>query len=103
MSDLPELRVSDVQMLAEELGRFDVVVVRDTRGEHTNALGLHLATRLPTSFGREDSFRRHCRSAERAGLSVGVRESATLAFDVDTPEDYARLVRSRLKRAGAAV
>ena len=93
MSDLPEVTVGDVAMLVRELDRFDVVVVRDSSGEHTNALGLRLATRLPTSFGRADSFRRHHDDATRAGLSVSLPESPSLAFDVDTAEDYARMIR----------
>jgi 2-phospho-L-lactate guanylyltransferase len=93
MSDLPGVTVGDIEMLARELDRYDVVVVRDASGEHTNALGLRLATRLPTSFGKADSFRRHGDEAARAGLSVSLPESPTLAFDVDTAEDYARMIR----------
>ena len=49
--------------------------------------GSALEPRFPTSFGSVDSFQRHCDDAARAGLSVKVAASATLAFDVDTPED----------------
>jgi 2-phospho-L-lactate guanylyltransferase len=93
MSDLPELTVGDVEMLARELDRVDVVVVRDTSGEHTNALGVRLAKRFPTSFGKADSFRRHRDDGTRAGLSVSLPESPTLAFDVDTADDHARMIR----------
>lgn len=91
MSDLPELTPSDVQGLLAYLHRFDVVAVSDERGRHTNALGLRLATRIPTRFGAPESFREHCELATRAGLSLSTPSLPTVAFDVDTPEDFARL------------
>jgi 2-phospho-L-lactate guanylyltransferase len=92
MSDLPEVTADDVRMLVAELAGSDVVVAADARGEHTNALGCRLAQRRPTAFGETDSFRRHCEAAARAGLTVAVPKSAGIAFDVDTPEDYAELL-----------
>jgi 2-phospho-L-lactate guanylyltransferase len=98
VSDLPEVTPGDVALLVDALRRFDVAIARDRGGEHTNALALRLETRFPTSFGADDSFRRHSETAERAALSVTVVESPSLAFDVDTPEDYARLNRNRGSR-----
>jgi 2-phospho-L-lactate guanylyltransferase (CobY/MobA/RfbA family) len=69
----------------------DVVAAPDLQGEGTNALGLTPPDRLRTSFGTRDSFHRHVRDAERAGLRVGVHRSEGLAFDVDEPGDLARL------------
>jgi 2-phospho-L-lactate guanylyltransferase len=94
VSDLPEVTIGDVALLVETLKRFDVAIARDRGGEHTNALALRLETHFPTSFGAADSFRRHCDTATRLGLSVSAIESPSLAFDVDTPEDYARLYRN---------
>jgi 2-phospho-L-lactate guanylyltransferase len=90
MSDLPDLRVADVQLLTAELARVDMVIVRDARGEHTNALCLRLQPRQPTAFGARDSFQRHCQAAALRGLSVATPEVPTIAFDIDTPEDLAR-------------
>lgn len=98
MSDLPYLRATDVRMLASELLRFDVVVARDERGEQTNALGLRLSKRLATCFGAPGSFHRHCEAARRAGLALHTPASPSIAFDIDTPEDFARYQRS-LKRS----
>jgi 2-phospho-L-lactate guanylyltransferase len=95
VSDLPAVAHADVAELARALARFDVAIARDRGGEHTNALALRLEHRFRTSFGAEDSFRRHCASAKQAGLSLSVVESTSLAFDVDTPDDYARLNRNR--------
>lgn len=95
MSDLPALTPESVGALLGELDRFDVVVVRDGSGLHTNALGIRLETPFKTSFGSSDSFQRHCDTAKGAGLTLSVPVNDALAFDVDTPEDYERLLRSR--------
>jgi 2-phospho-L-lactate guanylyltransferase len=92
VSDLPEATGEDVDRLIDEMEAFDVVLARDSRGVHTNALGLRLETGFRTRFGSAESAREHRESAERAGLSVGDVQSPTLSFDVDTPEDYALLL-----------
>jgi 2-phospho-L-lactate guanylyltransferase len=99
MSDLPELAEADIDLLMRALADFDVVVVSDERGSHTNALGLRLSEKRRTHFGSADSFRRHCESAFDAGLSLATPSSSGLAFDVDLPEDLVRSqVCARLKR-----
>jgi len=99
VSDLPALADEDVQGLVERLKEHDVVIAPDKGGHHTNALALRLEPPIRTSFGSTDSLRRHGESAERAGLSIGVFVSPSLAFDVDTPEDYAEFVnRNRASR-----
>jgi 2-phospho-L-lactate guanylyltransferase len=101
VSDLPSVTVDDVGALVDALRGFDVAIARDHGGEHTNALALRLEKRFPTSFGAVDSFRRHRETAERMGLSVSSIESPSLAFDVDTAEDYARLKRNRGSRVNS--
>lgn len=91
MSDLPEVRSEDIEALLDELEHVDAVVVSDESGDHTNALGLHLGTRFPTHFGAPDSFRRHCDAAVTRGLSLATPRLPTIAFDVDTSEDLARM------------
>jgi 2-phospho-L-lactate/phosphoenolpyruvate guanylyltransferase len=90
--DLPTATNDDIARLVDELGRRDVVLSHDARGAHTNALGLRLSRRFRTRFGSETSADEHCEAAERAALSIGFVETPTLAFDVDTPEDYALLL-----------
>lgn len=91
MSDLPEVRSEDVEALLGELDHVDAVVVSDESGDHTNALGLHLGTRFPTHFGAPDSFRRHCDAAVSRGLSLATPRLPSVAFDVDTSADLARM------------
>jgi 2-phospho-L-lactate guanylyltransferase (CobY/MobA/RfbA family) len=74
-----------------------MVAVRDRRGTHTNALGLRLGRRQRTYFGAPDSFRRHCDSATRAGLSLATPVLPGIGFDIDLPEDFARLRERRGK------
>jgi 2-phospho-L-lactate guanylyltransferase len=93
MSDLPDLSAADVRRLVAQMAELDVVAAPDLRGEGTNALGLTPPDRLPTSFGVRDSFPRHLRAAEAAGLRVGVERSFGLAFDVDEPADLEVLAR----------
>ena len=93
MSDLPRLSAGDVCRLVERMAEVDVVAAPDLRGEGTNALGVTPPDLLRTSFGTRDSFQRHLRAAEAAGLRVGVHHSDGLAFDVDEPADLETLRR----------
>jgi 2-phospho-L-lactate guanylyltransferase len=91
MSDLPRLTPGDVGILCARMADADVVAAPDVRDEGTNALGLAPPNALRTSFGTRDSFPRHLRTAEAAGLRVGVHRSPGLGFDVDEPADLERL------------
>jgi 2-phospho-L-lactate guanylyltransferase len=91
MADLPHLEPADVNQLLALMRDCDVVVAPDAHEQGTNALGLAPPDLLATSFGRADSFARHCAEATRAGLRLGVHRSSRLAFDLDAPEDLARL------------
>jgi 2-phospho-L-lactate guanylyltransferase len=95
MSDLPLLTAGEVHLLVEGLTEADVVAAPDLRGEGTNALGLTPPDRLRTSFGVRDSFERHVRAAQAAGLRIGVHRSEGLGFDVDEPADLESLLRRR--------
>jgi 2-phospho-L-lactate guanylyltransferase len=93
MSDLPLIEVRDLHRVAGMLLRVDVVAVPDAQSFGTNALALRLDRRLPTCFGTGDSFARHCAATTRAGLRLRVHRSARIGFDVDGPEDLARLIQ----------
>jgi 2-phospho-L-lactate/phosphoenolpyruvate guanylyltransferase len=93
MADLPELRPHDLVAFVA-LGReHEMVIARAADGRHTNALLLAPPGAFPTAFGHTDSFRDHIASARARGLRVAVVENARISFDVDGPDDHARLVR----------
>jgi 2-phospho-L-lactate/phosphoenolpyruvate guanylyltransferase len=95
MADLPRLAVDDVRCIVEALASHDVALVRDHLGCHTNALALSPPTAFGTCFGRSDSFDAHLAAARAAGLDVVILECERVAFDVDAPDDHARLTASR--------
>ena len=99
MADLPQLSADDVRALVAAFDRAQVVVVRADDGAHTNALGLMPPGCLPTRFGRDDSFAAHLADARAAGLRVAVIDNERVAFDVDGPDDHARLQAARARSA----
>jgi 2-phospho-L-lactate/phosphoenolpyruvate guanylyltransferase len=92
MADLPHLASDDVRSLVALLDDHEVAIVRADDGQHTNALALAPPTCLATAFGRPDSFAAHVAAARAAGLRVAIADSARVAFDVDSPDELARLV-----------
>jgi 2-phospho-L-lactate/phosphoenolpyruvate guanylyltransferase len=93
MADLPRLGVDDVRALVAALDAHDVVAVLADDGCHTNALGLAPPTRLPTAFGRADSFAAHVAAARASGARLALVDNPHIAFDVDGPADHERLLR----------
>jgi 2-phospho-L-lactate guanylyltransferase len=92
MADLPHLVPEDVRALVAVAAAHDVVLVRAEDGHHTNALALTPPGCLPTAFGRADSFAAHLAAAQAAGLRTLVVDNPRVAFDVDGPDDHARLI-----------
>lgn len=90
-ADLPLLSKEDIQTL---IGAAEdppvVVLVPDRREAGTNALLVRPTGLLDYDFGT-DSFNRHQEQAEKLGARVEVRLMATLALDLDLPEDLEEL------------
>jgi 2-phospho-L-lactate guanylyltransferase len=86
-SDLPLLRVEDVEAILED-GQFlrKVVIAPDRHDDGTNALLVSPSGLIEYGFGK-GSFERHVRRAEEAGADVRVYRSPTVELDVDTPKD----------------
>jgi 2-phospho-L-lactate guanylyltransferase (CobY/MobA/RfbA family) len=93
MSDLPFVGSSDLAELARALEDHDVAIAPDRRRTNTNALAIFTDRHPPLAFGTERSFERHVNAAIGLGQSIRVIENERLAFDVDEPQDYARLSR----------
>jgi 2-phospho-L-lactate guanylyltransferase len=87
--DLPELDARALDALVDAAHGGDVTIAPDSSGTGTNALMMPARAAFEFRFGA-DSFARHCDVAAACGLSVVVHRSRALAFDVDTPADYAR-------------
>lgn len=63
------------------------LVVPDRRESGTNLLGVAPPREDLFAFG-EESLKRHCELAHRAGCEVRIYRSAALGLDLDLPEDY---------------
>ena len=87
---LDRLRDAADAALAAGSSRPIVVVVPADARRGTNTLLLSPADIIEPSFGPE-SLERHLRSAAEAEASVQVVTEPELAFDLDTPQDLARL------------
>ena len=97
-TDMPNLTAADVCAVASPRGDGAQVIIAPSRDGGTNALFLQPAQAIPFAFG-QGSFQRHRRLAEEADIPVRVVESASLLFDIDLPEDYRAVVRSRYESA----
>lgn len=81
--DLP--LASDLRWVTEFEG---ITIVPDRHRDGTNVIGLPPAAGFRFSYG-PGSFSRHVTEAQRLDCALRVIEDATLAWDVDVPEDLA--------------
>jgi len=96
----------DPREVAAMFGRSDedattVTIVPDRHGEGTNALLLDLPAAIEPAFG-PGSLERHRSAVLAAGAAHRVDNLASLALDVDTPEDLAELREILAVRHGQA-
>jgi len=85
---LLEQRELDDALVRMRPGR--VAVIPDRHGTGTNGLLLSPPDAIGPVFG-PDSRERHVDLAERRGMEVAIEELASLALDLDTPDDLAEL------------
>jgi 2-phospho-L-lactate guanylyltransferase len=78
-----------------------VLIVPDRHGSGTNALLISPPDAFTPAFG-PGSRMRHEQSAQAAGLSCDTVPIASLALDVDTPEDLEAVETSLASRRGGA-
>jgi 2-phospho-L-lactate guanylyltransferase len=90
-ADLPLITRDDVLALIARATDPPVVVIAPDRHEKgTNALLISPANLIEYNFG-DDSFKRHCDRARKAGARLEVVSLPSLALDLDLPEDLALL------------
>jgi 2-phospho-L-lactate guanylyltransferase len=92
-ADLPLLSVADVTALVAGGGAAGIALAPDHSGSGTNAMCLTLPTAFRFQFG-PGSLARHNAEAMRLGGAAALVRRDGLAFDIDEPEDVAKL-RSR--------
>ena len=86
-ADLPKITSGDIQHLIDHAVETpSVAIAPDHRKEGTNALFIKPPGLVKYSFG-EGSFERHVEQLEADGIPYHTCEIASLAHDVDLPED----------------
>ncbi|HLM30444.1 MAG TPA: 2-phospho-L-lactate guanylyltransferase [Solirubrobacterales bacterium] len=88
--DCPLLDAAELDAALERMHRGRVAVIPDRHGTGTNGLLLAPADAIGPAFG-PGSAERHRDRASRAGYDVATEELASLALDLDTPEDLEAL------------
>ncbi len=90
-ADLPLLTKTDIQAIIDRATDPPVVVIApDRHGSGTNALLISPSGLIDYDFG-ENSFKRHCDRATKAGARLEVLQLPSLALDLDLPEDLVLL------------
>jgi 2-phospho-L-lactate guanylyltransferase len=97
-ADLPLAAPAEIARLLAAGREAPVVVVPDARGLGTNALLLSPPGAIEPRFGT-DSRAHHAAAARNLGLASRELHLPSLGFDVDEPEDLARLARATADRA----
>jgi 2-phospho-L-lactate/phosphoenolpyruvate guanylyltransferase len=91
--DCPLLDPAELDAALGRMRPGRVAVVPDRHGTGTNALLLAPADAIGPAFG-EGSCERHRDRAERAGHDAVVEPLASLALDLDTPDDLSALAEA---------
>jgi 2-phospho-L-lactate/phosphoenolpyruvate guanylyltransferase len=91
--DIPTATPADFSQLAASV-QAGVIVVPSCDGAGTNALARTPPDCIQSRFG-PGSFRAHLDQARSKGLPADVLRVPGLMFDIDTPEDVARLLARR--------
>lgn len=94
-TDLPCLTATDLESIlalgttpsTRGAGAPALVIAPCRHGTGTNALLMRPPDLIPFAFG-PDSFAAHCAAARAAGVEPLVYRADSIAFDLDTPEDW---------------
>jgi 2-phospho-L-lactate guanylyltransferase len=89
-ADLPLLAAEEVAALIEATPERGLAIARAHDGG-TNGVSMRPPGAVRTCFGEPQSAARHAELARAAGLEPVLVDLPGLAFDLDTPEDLARL------------
>jgi 2-phospho-L-lactate guanylyltransferase len=88
-SDIPQLAPDTIEQVTAGMSAARAVaIVPATHDGGTNLLACMPAGAIAPCFGL-DSFRRHCRAAQHAGIAPSVMIRADIGRDIDRPNDLA--------------
>ena len=93
-ADLPLLAPGDVETLIAATPALGIAIARADDGG-TNAVSMRPPALLRTHFGEPGSAAVHARSAQARRVEHVIVDRPGLAFDVDTPDDLARIPRTK--------
>lgn len=87
-TDLPRLKAQDLEAILALGTASPTAVIAPCRHETgTNALLVRPPDLIQFAFG-PDSFAAHCAAARAAGVEPDIYRADSIAFDLDTPEDW---------------
>jgi 2-phospho-L-lactate guanylyltransferase len=89
-ADLPRVTATEIRELVAATPERGMAVARALDGG-TNAVSMRPPGVVTTHFGEPSSASVHAGAAAAAGLDSTIVDLPGLAFDIDTPEDLARL------------
>jgi 2-phospho-L-lactate guanylyltransferase len=99
--DCPLLDPGELDAALDRMAPNRVAVIPDRHGTGTNGLLFCPADAIGPAFG-EGSAERHRDRAQRAGFEVVTEPLASLALDLDTPDDLAALASALTDQPGRA-
>lgn len=92
-TDLPRLKAQDMEAILTLGAASPVTVIAPCRRETgTNALLLRPPDLIRFAFG-PNSFAAHCAAARAVGVEPVIYRAASIAFDLDTPQDWGLEIR----------
>jgi 2-phospho-L-lactate guanylyltransferase len=95
-ADLPHLTAQALDAFVARAVSADYVLAPDKEGPGTNAVIAHAVPDLQFFFG-PGSLARYVEWATERGWRVAVHSAPELAFDLDSPEDYALWSRTAIR------
>jgi 2-phospho-L-lactate/phosphoenolpyruvate guanylyltransferase len=99
-ADVPQLDADELLPIVRTLSGASIALVRAARDGGTNLFGCSPVDLIQPSFGI-DSFARHIGAAERVNIKPRVFAGASLAYDIDRPQDILEFRPRQMTRTEA--
>jgi 2-phospho-L-lactate/phosphoenolpyruvate guanylyltransferase len=99
-ADVPQLNADELLPIVRTLSGASIALVRAARDGGTNLFGCSPVDLIQPWFGA-DSFARHIGAAERINIKPRVFVCASLAYDIDRPQDILEFRPRQMTRTEA--